>query len=535
MIEEYRQEYARFNSELTREFYLYHSGLKADFRLDEVYGRYRNLFDQESAARLRLELHSTPEHYETGRAALRHLLTFATNQFLESGVGQLTEAISQFENRASLEWQGRNLTFQDVVVAIATETDRAYRGRLYDWRTQVIASSNDLRKERLAKLHSGARNIDVIRPHGSVHAGVHSNSGQYNGGGRTAGSGGAAAGAARRETYSSYTALYEDLLRLDLKELAGDAQALLKGTEHLYTARLAEAVKRDLKISLQEASRQDAIYFVHLSRYDDRFPASEMFDVYRGTLEGLGIKPSAQNNIVIDDQDRPLKSARAFCAPIRVPEEIVLVYRPLGGQSDYMSLLHEGGHAQHYAWTAPGLPPEFKYTGDPALTETYAFLFNHLPSDRDWLESLLGFDNAADFIASMMLVKLFTVRRYAAKLIYETGLHESGDISGAAKKYAELQTEATRFRTGEAEYLYDLDDGFYSAGYLRAWAFEVAIRDYIKERFGKRWWTNRHAGKFLKEIWETGERYTAEEMASQIGIGPIRFDRLIDEFTAALG
>ena len=38
----------------------------------------------------------------------------------------------------------------------------------------------------------------------------------------------------------------------------------------------------------------------------------------------------------------------------------------------------------------------------------------------------------------------------------------------------------------------------------------------------------------MKEIWETGDRYTADEMASQIGIGPIRFDSVIDEFNAAL-
>ena len=104
----------------------------------------------------------------------------------------------------------------------------------------------------------------------------------------------------------------------------------------------------------------------------------------------------------------------------------------------------------------------------------------------------------------------------------------------SASLIAELQTRATNFKARPEEFLFDLDDSFYSASYLRAWAFEVQLREYLKTRFGSRWWASRRSGDFLKEIWETGDRYTADEMASQIGIGPIRFDPLVDEFNLAL-
>jgi hypothetical protein len=35
-------------------------------------------------------------------------------------------------------------------------------------------------------------------------------------------------------------------------------------------------------------------------------------------------------------------------------------------------------------------------------------------------------------------------------------------------------------------------------------------------------------------MWETGDRYTADEMAAQLGIGPIEFDPLIEEFNRAV-
>jgi len=220
--------------------------------------------------------------------------------------------------------------------------------------------------------------------------------------------------------------------------------------------------------------------------------------------------------------------------PISIPEDIRLVIRPAGGQSDYQAFLHESGHAQHYGWASPQLPPEFKYTGDYALTESYAFLFNHLISNGDWLAAFLGIKDNAEFVRSVMLARLVTVRRYVAKLMYESRLHLDEDLAVSAELYAELQTSATDFKTEPGEFLFDLDDSFYSASYLRAWAFEVSLREYLKTRFGSRWWASRRAGDFLKEIWETGDRYTADEMAAQIGIGPIRFEPLIDEFNAAL-
>jgi hypothetical protein len=62
----------------------------------------------------------------------------------------------------------------------------------------------------------------------------------------------------------------------------------------------------------------------------------------------------------------------------------------------------------------------------------------------------------------------------------------------------------------------------------------VLLREHLKTRFGARWWASRMAGNLLKEMWETGDRYTADEMAAQIGIGPIEFDPLIEEFNRAV-
>ena len=71
-------------------------------------------------------------------------------------------------------------------------------------------------------------------------------------------------------------------------------------------------------------------------------------------------------------------------------------------------------------------------------------------------------------------------------------------------------------------YLEDTEDALESADYLRAWIFELQLRDYLRSKFGNTWYAQRAAGLFLKEIWETGQLYSVEELCREIGLGATR-------------
>ena len=86
---------------------------------------------------------------------------------------------------------------------------------------------------------------------------------------------------------------------------------------------------------------------------------------------------------------RPGKVPRAFCAPIRVPDRVVLVVLPQGGQEDYAALFHEAGHTEHFGTRARTLPAEERVLGDNAVTEGFAFLLEHLTGDARWLAARL--------------------------------------------------------------------------------------------------------------------------------------------------
>ncbi|HHW13585.1 MAG TPA: hypothetical protein GXX28_01455, partial [Firmicutes bacterium] len=164
-------------------------------------------------------------------------------------------------------------------------------------------------------------------------------------------------------------------------------------------------------------------------------------------------------------------------------------------------------------------PMEYRWLGDYSVTEAYAMTLEHLVCEEGWLIGVLGLpaEEAAAFRRFTLLKKLYFVRRYAAKLLYELGLHRSADPSLHRERYAAHLHRATLVHYPSALYLTDLDDAFYAANYLRAWILEAQLKEEIRRRFGRRWFAERAAGAFLQELWHYGGQLTAEEVAEHLG------------------
>ena len=149
----------------------------------------------------------------------------------------------------------------------------------------------------------------------------------------------------------------------------------------------------------------------------------------------MGIDATAKGRIIFDVGEREGKRSRAFCSPVRVPDEVYLVLRPHGGQSDYNTFLHELGHALHFGYASADYPFEFRWLGDNSVTEAYAMLFDHRMQDKGWLAryTRLGQNRVPRFLRTAGIEELHFLRRYTAKLLYERAmvLATPGDQIGA--------------------------------------------------------------------------------------------------------
>jgi hypothetical protein len=86
----------------------------------------------------------------------------------------------------------------------------------------------------------------------------------------------------------------------------------------------------------------------------------------------------------------------------------------------------------------------------------------------------------------------------------------------------------------DTDYLDDVDQGFYSSEYLRAWAFEAQLRGYLRERFGNAWFTRRDAGSLLRELWNEGQKPTADEILAETSGDRLQLEAVADRIREAL-
>jgi hypothetical protein len=216
---------------------------------------------------------------------------------------------------------------------------------------------------------------------------------------------------------------------------------------------------------------------------------------------------------------------------VQVPSEIYLVIAPVGGRDDYAALFHEAGHTEHFAHVDPALPFEFRYLGDNAITEAFAFLFEHLVEDPVWLERRLAVADPQPLATYARAVRLIYLRRYAAKLAYELELHGPGtaDFDALASRYADLLSAALSIQWPRETFLTDVDGGFYCSAYLRAWALETHLRAHLREQFGQAWFESPAAGETLVSLWREGQRLEAEELLHELSGKPLEFDVLLDD------
>jgi hypothetical protein len=217
-----------------------------------------------------------------------------------------------------------------------------------------------------------------------------------------------------------------------------------------------------------------------------------------------------------------------------VPGRVVLVVQPQGGQDDYGALFHEAGHTEHFAHTSSRLPAEQRLLGDNAVTEGFAFLLEHLLMHPAWLSWRLDMPRHEEYLRFAAFVKLLVIRRYAAKLAYELELHRGAPLDAMPERYAELQTAAMGVPFPESDFLDDVDGGFYCTAYLRAWAFEAQLADWLQERYGERWFASRQSGGLVRELWELGQSLDADDLLAEVTGDRIDIGVLADQARAAL-
>lgn len=277
-------------------------------------------------------------------------------------------------------------------------------------------------------------------------------------------------------------------------------------------------------------------YMRRLSPLEAVYTKERATGVCLESLKCIGFDLAAIPNIRLDVEDRPKKTPRAFCMPSNPPTVVHLVTRALGGLSDYEAFLHEAGHALHYAGCNPALPYTFRNLDrDHALTEIYSFIAEAIGREPGWHVKHFGLSQtqAQENAEAAMFIYALLFRRYVAKLRFElefwTRFSKDG---GTSEGYAETLDAATGLRYRPDGFLADMDAGFYSADYLRAWLRSAQLRAHLVSVVGNDWWKRPETGKVLKPLFWEGTKPSSEKIAQRLGFDPLDTRPLVDELTS---
>jgi hypothetical protein len=274
-------------------------------------------------------------------------------------------------------------------------------------------------------------------------------------------------------------------------------------------------------------------YIRRLSPLDATYTKDRATEVCLQTLSALGFDLAADRNIKLDLDDRPQKSPRACVIASDPPTVVHLITRAQGGMHDYQAFLHEAGHALHYAGVDPRLPYTFRrLSRDHALTEIYSYICEAITREPGWHVQYFGLteEEARTNAQAATFLEALLFRRYTAKLRFELGFWSNFEDAGTTSDdYSENLTSATGVRYPSDGHLADMDAGFYSADYLRAWIRHAQLRAHLIDEVGEDWWRNEQTGEVLRALFAEGTKPSSEEIAARLGYEPSDMAPLINE------
>jgi hypothetical protein len=485
------------SEEVARALWRAHAGHATEAPLPAIYARHAAAYGPEAVGQAR-ELLAEPD------APARALAEWVAETCVARALAVLDEQELAWERRATVSLpDGGAVEYARVPVVLANTADRAARLALEGARAALVARElAPLRRERLAREHEAAAAL---------------------------GMGG------------DYVATFDATSGIDLRALGAAAEGLLRDTQAAWDDVRPAFARRLPGLGADELTRADVPTLFRAPEFDAGFPPGGMLATVRTQLAAMGVDPDAGGRIRYDVGERAGKRARAFCAPVRVPDEVHLVLRPMGGAHDWRTLLHELGHALHFANVRRELPFEARWAGDHSVTEGYAMLLDHLPLDAAWLRRYAELDagRRAAYVRAAAFQELYLLRRYAAKLRYELVLHGGESPDAAPEAYVEIMRGATGVRHDPADAFVDVDARFYVARYLRAWQLQAVLADALRERYDDDWWRNPRAGPWLVgTLMAEGQTGGAEGLAALVdapGGAALSFAPLVSGLERRLG
>ena len=477
---EFEDELQRYLFERAEEGRAVRVGEKEVSERAEIVARYRELFTREQLEALQeAEAGADPDE----RERLYRLRKTCESGLVEVELSEREDALENAILAARVQYRGEDLPLRSAQAQLAVLPSYAEREELGELQGDASAGFNDQRMEML----QAREDLD-----------------------------------AELSGEPDAVARNEEEKGISLRELSRILTEASRAADDVYGRLSTKWFDKLLEEGRPEVPTSYHVSWLRrLSPLESTYTKDRATEVCLETLRYLGFDLDKEPNIKLDLDDRPQKSPRACVIAADPPKVVHLITRAQGGLHDYQAFLHEAGHALHYGNCDPSLPYTFRnLSRDHALTEIYSYIFEAISREPGWHAEHFGLsdEEASENAEATVFLEALLYRRYTAKLQFEIEFWgKFNDGAAGPDEYHRLLTSATGISYRPDAYLADMDAGFYSADYLRAWIRSAQLRQWLTKEVGEDWWRNKATGDHLRSLFAEGTRPSSEEIAGRLG------------------
>jgi hypothetical protein len=332
--------------------------------------------------------------------------------------------------------------------------------------------------------------------------------------------------------YRNLIALWEEHSGVGLDAFLRPLEAILRETEDTYRDRMQWHLKRAFGIRLEAAKRHDILALFGLEETSAWFPRADMLACLQHWLRDWGWQLEEHTNLRVEP--RPAMAGGAWCASFEIPGDIRLALAPSEGMRGYAQVFREAGKALLLASLPAEAPRELRCFPDPSLLEGQAELFGGLIRTSRWVQMYRHIGQPEEALSLAQLERLYIVRRYIGKCLYERTFYEDSTLDGKDEAYRDALRGACGFSYPEAYYLYDIDPGFGAFWNVRGWVLCAYIRRQLQQQYAEEWFREPDARLALQEFWRQTPYRTVEALAEQVGGSPLSVDAVVADLLSDL-
>lgn len=493
-IKSLEEQIAKFIYELETEDRLVRVGLKDVAATAKVYKKFKELFTSQKIDEISHQIKKVKDPKQ--KDILTRIYFTLIGSFIGQNLAPEEDKITTYFSKATVTVRGEKIAYFQLTPLISKEPLFEKRELLDDAATPVVTKINPKQLTILAS------EIKLLKSLG----------------------------------FGSYIDFYQKSKKMDYARFQKVVVKMTGDTQKIWLSVMSRVSQEELLRPFKNLRACHLVYLRSLSMFDNYYPKDRVLETFKKWTRDFGLSDLIER-INIDDVERTKKNPRAVCYWPKPPTEIQLVIKPIGGEQDFEAMFHEGGHALHGAAIAAKLPYSLRALAySNALSETYAFILEDLVFNPEFLTTYL---NVSTFTGNRIkwqayFVNLMMLRRYLGKFLNEYEMFNSNALNNGPNLYKKHLEATTGFIIKRENWLSDMDSGFYSAEYLRAWIASAQIQDYLVKKFGRRWFVNKRAGEFLRKLYARGVTDEVEDVVKRLGYKPWDTNYLVKAYRQIL-